>query len=252
MKQHKSTLLKAIAGLLKEDKGHIVKGSVTYNGDTKDSGKFSLPKVAHFAEQASRDLFCLLLSLSNPRTCLCHFSHSPTSLGSLTLKTPLFVRFSSNMTREVIPGTPQGDLVHSKELGQLRGIEKNIRPAFRPGVVSLRFGTAPCLVINISPLCPPVRPRPCIRGSSTCCEKVSLDPVFDVSCPWACSVRQTDRHLPTMTVQETFKFAFDCMAAGTHGLDIGAGGKPLTKKQEELVSWMDEKGLKVTIFRWRC
>ncbi|CAN0233868.1 unnamed protein product, partial [Scytosiphon promiscuus] len=81
----KSTLLKAIAGLLKEDKGHIVKGSVTYNGDTKDSGKFSLPK------------------------------------------------------------------------------------------------------------------------------KVSLDPVFDVYCPWACSVRQTDRHLPTMTVQETFKFAFDCM-----------------------------------------
>ncbi|CBJ30624.1 conserved unknown protein [Ectocarpus siliculosus] len=52
----KSTLLKAVAGLLKEDKGHVVEGRMTYNGDTKDSGNFSLPKVAHFAEQADRHI----------------------------------------------------------------------------------------------------------------------------------------------------------------------------------------------------
>ncbi|CAN0350544.1 unnamed protein product, partial [Ectocarpus fasciculatus] len=40
----KSTLLKSLAGLLKNDAGHVNKGSVTYNGSTKESGKFSLPK----------------------------------------------------------------------------------------------------------------------------------------------------------------------------------------------------------------
>ncbi|CBN79954.1 pleiotropic drug resistance transporter [Ectocarpus siliculosus] len=52
----KSTLLKSLAGLLKHDAGHVNQGSVTYNGATKESGKFSLPKVAHFAEQADRHL----------------------------------------------------------------------------------------------------------------------------------------------------------------------------------------------------
>ncbi|CAM9128278.1 unnamed protein product [Scytosiphon promiscuus] len=52
----KSTLLKALAGLLKKDAGHVNKGSITYNGSTEESGKFSLPKVAHFAEQADRHL----------------------------------------------------------------------------------------------------------------------------------------------------------------------------------------------------
>ncbi|CAM9975163.1 unnamed protein product [Scytosiphon promiscuus] len=52
----KSTLLKALAGLLKQDAGHLNEGSITYNGSTKDSGKFSLPKVAHFAEQTDRHM----------------------------------------------------------------------------------------------------------------------------------------------------------------------------------------------------
>ncbi|CAM9790102.1 unnamed protein product, partial [Ectocarpus sp. 12 AP-2014] len=52
----KSTLLKALAGLLKHDAGHMKTGSVTYNGATKESRKFSLPKVAVLAEQADRHL----------------------------------------------------------------------------------------------------------------------------------------------------------------------------------------------------
>lgn len=40
-----------MAGLLKHDAGHVSEGTVTYNGYTKESGDFSLPKVAHFAEQ---------------------------------------------------------------------------------------------------------------------------------------------------------------------------------------------------------
>lgn len=49
-----STLLKALAGLLKIDSSHVVKGDVTYNGLTKEDGSFSLPKVAHFVEQVRR------------------------------------------------------------------------------------------------------------------------------------------------------------------------------------------------------
>ncbi|CAM9164398.1 unnamed protein product [Ectocarpus sp. 13 AM-2016] len=102
----KSTLLKAVAGLLKEDKGHIVQGRITYNGDTRDSGNFSLPKVAHFAEQA-------------------------------------------------------------------------------------------------------------------------------------------DRHVPTMTVNETFSFAFDSMAGGSHGLIFPEGSTALTEEQKTLLKWMDENHFKV-------
>eukprot|EP00903_Cladosiphon_okamuranus_P018818 g17309.t1 len=104
----KSTLLKALAGRLKHNGGHIKTGSVTYNGSTDDSGKFSLPKVAHFAEQA-------------------------------------------------------------------------------------------------------------------------------------------DRHLPTMTVEETLKFAFDCMSGGTHGLPLREGDEGFSDEQKELVSWMDSKNLKVNM-----
>ncbi|CAN0139182.1 unnamed protein product, partial [Laminaria digitata] len=46
-----STLLKSMAGLLKHDAGHVNTGDVTYNGCTKDSKDFSLPKVVHFVEQ---------------------------------------------------------------------------------------------------------------------------------------------------------------------------------------------------------
>ncbi|CAM9251648.1 unnamed protein product, partial [Laminaria digitata] len=52
----KSTLLKSMAGLLKHDAGHVNRGNVTYNGRTKDSKEFSLPKLVHFVEQADRHL----------------------------------------------------------------------------------------------------------------------------------------------------------------------------------------------------
>lgn len=44
-----------MAGLLKKGSGHVSEGSVTYNGDPPDSSQFSLPKVAHFAEQVMID-----------------------------------------------------------------------------------------------------------------------------------------------------------------------------------------------------
>lgn len=40
-----------MAGLLKHDAGHVNTGSITYNGCTKDSKEFSLPKLVHFVEQ---------------------------------------------------------------------------------------------------------------------------------------------------------------------------------------------------------
>lgn len=40
-----------MAGLLKHDAGHVHTGNVTYNGRTKDSKEFSLPKLVHFVEQ---------------------------------------------------------------------------------------------------------------------------------------------------------------------------------------------------------
>lgn len=57
---NQSTLLKALGGLLRQDSGHHMEGSVTYNGDKKESGKFSLPKVAHFTEQVGPSAFFLL------------------------------------------------------------------------------------------------------------------------------------------------------------------------------------------------
>lgn len=50
-----STLLKSMAGLLKKGPGHVNEGSITYNGYAQNSSEFSLPKVAHFAEQVSGD-----------------------------------------------------------------------------------------------------------------------------------------------------------------------------------------------------
>eukprot|EP00752_Nemacystus_decipiens_P004290 g3919.t1 len=104
----KSTLLKSLAGLLKHDAGHTKTGTITYNGSTPESGKFFLPNVAHFAEQA-------------------------------------------------------------------------------------------------------------------------------------------ERHLPTMTVEETFKFAFDSMNGGTHGRSLGGEGGGFSDEQKELVSWMDSKYFKVNM-----
>lgn len=40
-----------MAGLLKKGSGHVSEGSITYNGYPQNSPEFSLPKVAHFAEQ---------------------------------------------------------------------------------------------------------------------------------------------------------------------------------------------------------
>ena len=53
---------------------------------------------------------------------------------------------------------------------------------------------------------------------------------------------QVDRHLPTMTVEETRKFACDSMAGGTHLSDFGGD---LNDEQKELVAWMDAKYFKV-------
>lgn len=57
---------------------------------------------------------------------------------------------------------------------------------------------------------------------------------------------QADRHLPTMTVEETFKFAFDSMSGGTHGQPTGEGNESFSDEQKELVSWMDGKYMKVS------
>ncbi|CAN0428319.1 unnamed protein product, partial [Ectocarpus sp. 12 AP-2014] len=53
-----------------------------------------------------------------------------------------------------------------------------------------------------------------------------------------------DRHLPTMTVHETLKFAFDSMAGGTHAEGLGEADG-LTDDQKDLISWMDSKDLTV-------
>lgn len=44
-----------------------------------------------------------------------------------------------------------------------------------------------------------------------------------------------------MTVEETFKFAFDSMSGGSHVLGVGT----LSAEQEALVKWMDERYFKV-------
>lgn len=60
------------------------------------------------------------------------------------------------------------------------------------------------------------------------------------------AAKQADRHLPTMTVQETFKFAFDSMGGGSHMTDIwGSDYDVLSPDQKDLVDWMDQKNLKV-------
>lgn len=46
-----------------------------------------------------------------------------------------------------------------------------------------------------------------------------------------------------MTVEETFKFAFDSMMGGTHMTDLGR--QDLSDEQKELVKWMDDKHMKV-------
>ncbi len=60
------------------------------------------------------------------------------------------------------------------------------------------------------------------------------------------SPRQMDRHLPTMTVQETFKFAFDSMSGGSHTRGRTQGDDTLTADQRDLISWMDSKYFKVS------
>lgn len=57
---------------------------------------------------------------------------------------------------------------------------------------------------------------------------------------------QVDRHIPTMTVRETFEFAFDSMNGGTH--DMSGDLSMLSDQQKELVGWMDKKGMKVIFF----
>lgn len=56
---------------------------------------------------------------------------------------------------------------------------------------------------------------------------------------------QVDRHLPTMTVQETFQFAFDHMMGGTHGINLSGASVDLTDDQKDLIEWMNEKRMKV-------
>ncbi|CAN0292600.1 unnamed protein product, partial [Scytosiphon promiscuus] len=59
---------------------------------------------------------------------------------------------------------------------------------------------------------------------------------------------QADRHVPTMTVQETFQFAFDSMCGGSHANGLVGGMDSLSADQKELVSWMDNKYFKVMPF----
>lgn len=51
--------------------------------------------------------------------------------------------------------------------------------------------------------------------------------------------------MPTMTVEETLRFAFDSMAGGSHIAHIGGVDSGLSDEQKELVAWMDEKHFKV-------
>lgn len=57
---------------------------------------------------------------------------------------------------------------------------------------------------------------------------------------------QVERHLPTMTVEETLRFAFDSMAGGTHLPHLDGEGLSLNDEQKDLVAWMDAKHFKVT------
>lgn len=63
-----STLLKGMAGLLKQDSGHVHLGEITYNGQSKSSKAFSLPKVVHFAEQVCRLSWCDCITRNDDRT----------------------------------------------------------------------------------------------------------------------------------------------------------------------------------------
>lgn len=58
-----------------------------------------------------------------------------------------------------------------------------------------------------------------------------------------------DRHLPTMTVEETFTFAFESMGGASHLSGIGAAsGSDLTDDQRALIKWMDKKHMKVCMW----
>lgn len=49
-----------------------------------------------------------------------------------------------------------------------------------------------------------------------------------------------------MTVQETFKFAFDSMSGGSHSRGLAQSDGTLTADQKDLISWMDSKYFKVS------
>lgn len=51
--------------------------------------------------------------------------------------------------------------------------------------------------------------------------------------------------MPTMTVEETLKFAFDSMAGGTHLGKLDEKDLNLSDEQKDLVAWMDAKYFKV-------
>lgn len=53
--------------------------------------------------------------------------------------------------------------------------------------------------------------------------------------------------MPTMTVNETFNFAFDSMSGGTHA-SMMEGNESMTDAQKDLMSWMDSKYFKVKSF----
>lgn len=53
--------------------------------------------------------------------------------------------------------------------------------------------------------------------------------------------------MPTLTVEETFKFAFDSMTGGTHRMETGETEASLTDEQKALVEWMDNRYFKVCL-----
>lgn len=55
-----------------------------------------------------------------------------------------------------------------------------------------------------------------------------------------------------MTVEETFKFAFDSMSGGTHGISLREKDEGFSDEQKELVSWMDSKYFKVRPLSFLC
>ena len=65
-------------------------------------------------------------------------------------------------------------------------------------------------------------------------------------------VMKADRHLPTLTVEETFRFAFDSMAGGTHKAGLGGGSEMLNDEQKALVEWMDSRYFKACVHLSIC